>query len=1299
MGTRLPNRQQVPAIIQRALGTPFASPNHGDVIRGLEGLFLTDYISIRSGKSRLNLLRSSNRHLGRLAAVVNTKYETGLKNNKRRRRRKRTRKVNVTDDQETCCEQLGSLSGTLGQGRSTLHRKKRGRKRELQASASVDGLDMVLIDPDATDIVNPSEYHALAKVVIAPFTNSLVAILNRCRAFEQDEHSDENCTATQPPPKRSKMTQGDELDDSHFTTRAPENVYQKSSSSSSNPGKDFITLSAPQETLENIVDGSVCTLVRRCHRMKSAGKIVCGKPACIQSKRGLSTGHLRRHRKRSGSSQSTAGRSRIAPKTHTPRENDWILERNILSTGYSLGSGETSFNSNKSSVAAKSLQHQMCPNMAPGIHCLHSNSLTSFARSAPLMKLMHAVVGDDALREILLNAIVLVPCTDSGEKIDAYTFDRCNYFQLCGPPLNVLAKRFESLREEAGSKKRKKGELAGKEDDIAAKMTAPGDQWNPNRPIPRRKLFYNEFYNKRVGLSPNHLLNQSDADHSDINASSADENLLDAMVHIWPRTDGKKVGKPECSSNKRRKRWMRLRQSGIKMCREMRRRNRQCDYARLLEHHCPLPQIGQDVDGDDSGIRSALSHAVSLFTPADMVGRFIGGVLRGAFPSSFWGSKHNFEQVLKTTRVFVYLGRNEQIAEKDITKGIRVLDFKWLRRLDKSGNPAKLTKTDHEAITTLVRNVMRWVYCHFIIPILRSTFYITETEFTGGRSVYYRRPIWTRIKSLSMRLLLTQQYREIKASNAIKLLSSHNVLCPPAPMRLLPKKTGVRAITMLSRSAEIEGGSDLIGSKLPPNKVLQSAFHALKYEHEKRPSLFGAGVLGLTEVFPAFCAFVDTLREKRSRTDGEVPLYFTSVDIKHCYDTINQKRLYKLLQSVVKTDEYLTKSTFLLHSKNDSASLRCRWKKNTFSPIEFTHQSASQQKTNTFNSITVDGVSCSMDSKKNILGLLRDHIFGQIAVVNGGFDDRYLLQKDGIPQGSILSSMLCNIYFGDIEKLLLGSVFGLSRVIRGSTPDCDVLLLTNKSSISLLIRIVDDFLMVSSNKMISTSFLQKLQRGIPRIGVKINREKSRVNYAAALPTDSGNAQTRTRNLNFSWCGLLINTRTCEVSLDPTRFAGTLATDTVVIHRTGNEGLNLKKKMKDFVRPRCSQKLLFSSCVNSLERIRLNFYEAFIICARKTCHYLRNTGVSRAYHAYIFNCACDTIVFAHHLITSKMKHDTSRPNKFQLTMKDAMSIGKYAFFKTLLKEPRLAQLGERFSCPRGRIPRYLEETKARFQLDM
>eukprot|EP00986_Skeletonema_menzelii_P014311 scaffold9338_cov74-Skeletonema_menzelii.AAC.1 len=80
--------------------------------------------------------------------------------------------------------------------------------------------------------------------------------------------------------------------------------------------------------------------------------------------------------------------------------------------------------------------------------------------------------------------------------------------------------------------------------------------------------------------------------------------------------------------------------------------------------------------------------------------------------------------------VYLNLRRAEAFPEKAIVSGIRVLDMKWLQ--SQKGN-TKLSRSDHESATILVRNVMRWLYCHFINPILRSTFYITETEFSGTR--------------------------------------------------------------------------------------------------------------------------------------------------------------------------------------------------------------------------------------------------------------------------------------------------------------------------------------------------------------------------------------------------------------------------------------------------------------------------------------------------------------------------------------------------------------------------------------
>ena len=209
-----------------------------------------------------------------------------------------------------------------------------------------------------------------------------------------------------------------------------------------------------------------------------------------------------------------------------------------------------------------------------------------------------------------------------------------------------------------------------------------------------------------------------------------------------------------------------------------------------------------------------------------------------------------------------------------------------------------------------------------------------------------------------------------------------------------------------------------------------------------------------------------------------------------------------------------------------------------------------------------------------------------------------------------------------------------SCIIRGSTPTEYEASFVRCHDIHLLVRIVDDFLLISTSKQTSIRFMERLNKGIPGLGVRINSEKSRANYPLTLEsTASGKAkEVAIYHKFFPWCGLIVDTKTCEISLDYKRFVGSQATETVVIHRMGNEGLHLKKKMKAFVRPRCCQKLLFSSCINGIDMIRLNFFQTFILCAIKLKYYLNGSGyTSLKNHQFIYNSACDTIQFAFLLI--------------------------------------------------------------------
>ena len=65
-------------------------------------------------------------------------------------------------------------------------------------------------------------------------------------------------------------------------------------------------------------------------------------------------------------------------------------------------------------------------------------------------------------------------------------------------------------------------------------------------------------------------------------------------------------------------------------------------------------------------------------------------------------------------------------------------------------------------------------------------------------------------------------------------------------------------------------------------------------------------------------------------------------------------------------------------------------------------------------------------------------------------------QKVGIPQGSVVSSILCNMFYADLEK---------KKLLFLADPD------------GLLLRLIDDFLFITMNKDHAIQFLQQMHDG------------------------------------------------------------------------------------------------------------------------------------------------------------------------------------------------------------------------------
>ena len=71
---------------------------------------------------------------------------------------------------------------------------------------------------------------------------------------------------------------------------------------------------------------------------------------------------------------------------------------------------------------------------------------------------------------------------------------------------------------------------------------------------------------------------------------------------------------------------------------------------------------------------------------------------------------------------------------------------------------------------------------------------------------------------------------------------------------------------------------------------------------------------------------------------------------------------------------------------------------------------------------------------------------------------QFYRQKVGIPQGSVVSTILCNIFYADLEKKKLPFL---------------------TDSEGLLLRLIDDFLFISMNQDHAKTFLQYMHNGIP----------------------------------------------------------------------------------------------------------------------------------------------------------------------------------------------------------------------------
>ncbi|KAK0567588.1 hypothetical protein OC844_000171 [Tilletia horrida] len=633
-------------------------------------------------------------------------------------------------------------------------------------------------------------------------------------------------------------------------------------------------------------------------------------------------------------------------------------------------------------------------------------------------------------------------------------------------------------------------------------------------------------------------------------------------------------------------------------------------------------------------------YAISM----GQVSHFVYVVLKSILPRGLLGSQHNMNMVLRRASEFVSGRRYETLSLHEVLQGIRITDIPWLLPVNPRAQAQRSTAVESQLRHELFAELAYWIFDSVLIPLLRTTFYITESAAFRNRTLYFRQDDWAAASAPLLDALKTSLFTPITHREALQVMSGRNL--GYSHIRLLPKEAGVRPIVNLRRrsikqtnpaEAKPSGpykteASEKLALNQSINNILQSAFHILTYERSHQPEVMGASVFGMNDIFRCLKRF--RAATSHLRKGSEQPrLYFVKVDVQAAFDSIEQGKLLNIVRRILSGEEYLiqrfaeimpaggkVKKNFVKRACLDSEH-------GTFAEL------AQVLADSLRHVIFVDGVVYGHEERQRVLTLLEQHIEGNLVKIGREF----FKQRIGIPQGSSLSTLLCSFFYADMERsdprlMPVGTVQQHQEI--GAAAAAATTQQVSNSSVSMLMRYTDDFLFISTSRRRAKAFFKAMLRGHPEYGCFISPAKTVANFDLSFPDGGFVPQIRERTIKrrrhggarftgtaasagpsefvrvgaqLPWCGILINTATLAVSSDLSRYEDLHIADTLTVETGRKPGSTLMTKLLQSIQTR-SNLILIDTGLNGDVGAHINIYHSCLLAALKLLVYARIIGV-------------------------------------------------------------------------------------------
>ncbi|KAF3209846.1 hypothetical protein TWF106_010865 [Orbilia oligospora] len=514
----------------------------------------------------------------------------------------------------------------------------------------------------------------------------------------------------------------------------------------------------------------------------------------------------------------------------------------------------------------------------------------------------------------------------------------------------------------------------------------------------------------------------------------------------------------------------------------------------------------------------------------------------------------------------------------------QLTDFTWLHQKEPNANGRiRLDAADTKYCTSLFAEFIYYLFDSLVIPLIRAHFYVTESTTDKNRTCYFRHDVWRKLTTPHVNKMISVMFTDITSQRARAIMQRRAAKF--STVRLLPKVTGVRVLSNLKRrpmEVDPKTGLRTLGRSI--NQILKPNHAALTFEKNRQPQAVGASLFSMNEVLRKITEFKDRLVSQGAF--GKQKLYFVKVDVTSAFDTIPQQRLLEVIEQLYMENTYKIRRqgrVALGSGRAGEAKPKISFPQ-IGEPGDNEEFSMERNKNNIENSgmekkslIFIDRVACVYHERDALIRELREHVVNNFVQIG----KRFYRQSLGIPQGSVMSTLLCNLFYADLEAHELPFT---------------------QAKTGLLMRLVDDFLFITTNRDHARRFSDAMHTGFPEYGVTVKPEKSLVNFEADF---NGRKIERVfgNTPGFPYCGTLINEKTLEIRRDWARRDGLLVSNLLTIDHGSKPGLKMVDKVSSGWKL-LSSAIYLNTTINSRPTIVVNLYWSFVDAAMKFYRYYR-----------------------------------------------------------------------------------------------